>query len=100
MQKHLGAIITAAVTVAVNLAVFVYGYGKLNAKHEDAMKELEVIRIETKGGDTQKLLVELHDRRIGLLEAKTERQGESLAEIRSDIRLIAEWVREQKEHRP
>ncbi len=96
LTKWAGPIATVVCTMLVNLALFAFTYGQLSAKHDAAMKELDAIRKDgTVSDQTGRMVIDGHERRIVNLETRTEKMGDAIAEIRSDVRLIAEWVKNQ-----
>jgi hypothetical protein len=93
VQKHFGAIVSVVlslVTFAVTFAVTRYRVDE---------QDVRLRRVESDGasGRETRWIVDQHTK--DLADAKTElrRQGDAIVEIRTDVKLIAAWVRQQQD---
>ena len=88
IQKHPGVV----ATVVINGVALVWAVGYLRANFES----LEA-RVRDADPVQTRWIVDQHTRDIGDIKIELRRQGDSIAEIRSDVKLIAAWVRQQQE---
>jgi predicted urease superfamily metal-dependent hydrolase len=70
----------------------------LSERYQTLERRLSTIEVQGSGVAREaRLLVGQHEAEIASVKGKIENQTQAIAEMRADIRIVAEWVKEQKD---
>jgi hypothetical protein len=93
-SKNLSILVVATISICG----WIYTAGT-NGYHLTTI-ENRVITLESRGSETAQqtgLVVGFHEKRLSTVETDIKRMDNSMSEIKTDVKIIAEWVKEQKQ---
>lgn len=92
VTRHLGTLVAFLIWTAG----LVYTHGVNTAKVSVLEAEISKLQANESTISQTKWIVDQHERSLSEMKSEQKLHGVNIAEIKLDVRLVAEWVKEQK----
>ena len=93
LKKHPAVV----VTVALHLVFAAAALGFFRSEFDSVKDKVRDVEQLTAAGRETRWIVDGHTRDIADMRAEQRRQGDALNEVRSDLKVVLAWVRQQQD---